>query len=93
MIEEVETLRLSDLVQRCRERAAQPPVKRSRRTIVRHAQQVIDGAERCSGGVYWTPERIAAYHPDDFEALCERIGAAGVQGMSLRGELCFHCEP
>lgn len=81
------------LVQQLRDRTAQQPAKRHRTTIYRTAQKLVQGAEGCSGGVYWTPEQIASWHPDDFHALSERVGAAGVRGMDIRGELCFSCDP
>ena len=59
------------------------------RTVQRLARQ----AEGCSAGVYWTQAQVAEWHPDDFEALGARLTAAGIQAMTIRGELCFHVEP
>lgn len=69
------------------------PARRHRTTIYRTAQRLVQQAEGCSGGVYWTQEQIDKWHPDDLTALVQRTGKADVQTMMLRGELCFHCEP
>ncbi|MCK2122057.1 hypothetical protein [Pseudomonas sp. PNPG3] len=68
------------------------PARRHRTTIYRAAQRLIAQAEGSSGGIWWTPEQIAAWHPQDFEALCDRVGAAGVQGLDAFGELNFGVE-
>jgi hypothetical protein len=86
-------LSLNSLVQLHRDLAPKPPARRHRTTVYRTAKRLIAQTEYSSAGIYWTPEQIAAWHPDDFHQLCERVGAAGVQGMDIRGELCFHCEP
>ena len=88
-----DTPSLNTLVQRCRDRAEQPPARRHRTTVYRTAKRLIAQAEYSSAGIYWTPEEIAGWHPEDFDKLCERVASAGVQGMTLRGELCFHVEP
>lgn len=92
MSHDSEVLSYTQLVQRLRERAPALPTPRHRTTIYRTARRLIAQAEGSSAGVYWTPEQIAAWHPDDFHALCERVGAAGVQGMDIRGELNFSCD-
>ncbi|BAW27529.1 hypothetical protein [Pseudomonas putida] len=69
------------------------PAKRHRTTIYRAAKRLVAAAEGSSAGVYWTPEQIAAWHPEDFDQLCERVVAAGVMGMDIRGELNFSCDP
>lgn len=68
------------------------PARRHRTTIYRAARRLIAQVEGSSGGIWWTPEQIAAWHPQDFDALCERVGAAGVQGMDAFGELNFGVE-
>lgn len=87
-----EALSYQQLVQRHRERAPALPARRHRTTIYRAARRLVAQAEGSSAGVYWTPAQIASWHPDDFHALCERVGAAGVQGMDIRGELNFSCD-
>jgi hypothetical protein len=72
---------------------APAPKRRHRTTIYRTAQRLARQAEGCSAGVYWTQAQVAAWHPDDFEALGARLTAAGIQAMTIRGELCFHVEP
>ncbi|MNM49759.1 hypothetical protein D3C81_607700 [compost metagenome] len=66
--------------------------RRHRTTICRTAQRLTRQAEGCSAGIYWTREQVAAWHPDDFDALGARLSAAGVQALEIRGELCFHVE-
>ncbi|WP_249352775.1 hypothetical protein [Pseudomonas asiatica] len=65
------------------------PVRRHRTTVYCAAQRLIAQAEGSSAGIYWTAEQVAAWHPQDFDALCERVGVAGVQGMEILGELNF----
>lgn len=63
--------------------------RRHRTTIYRTAQRLTRQAEACSAGIYWTAAQVAAWHPDDFAALGERLAAAGIGAMRIRGELCF----
>ncbi|HFK2002882.1 TPA: hypothetical protein ACGW3W_002177 [Pseudomonas aeruginosa] len=63
--------------------------RRHRTTIYRTAQRLTRQAEGCSAGIYWTPEQVAAWHPDDFAVLGVRLAATGIGAMRIRGELCF----
>lgn len=85
-------LSVNGLAQQCRDRAAQP-VRRHRTTIYRTAQRLTVPAEGSSAGVYWSAEQIAAWHPDDFDALGERLSLAGVSAMTICGELCSAAIP
>lgn len=85
-------LSVSELAQQCRARAVRPPARRHRTTIYRTAKRLTAQAEGCSAGVYWTAEQIAAWHPDDFDALGECLALTGVSAMAIRGELCFSCD-
>jgi hypothetical protein len=91
MSHESQYLPFAQLVQFRRDVSPEPP-RRHRTTVYRVAQRLIARVEGSSAGIYWTPEQVAAWHPDDFEALCTRLGAAGVQGMDIMGELNFSCD-
>lgn len=84
-------LPFEQLLQACRDISPEP-ARRHRTTVYRAAQRLIARVEGSSAGIYWTPEQVAAWHPQDFDALCVRLGAAGVQGMDIMGELNFSCD-
>lgn len=86
-------LGVTGFAQQCRDRAPQPPVRRHRTTIARTAQRLAGQAEASSGGVYWTADQLATWHPDDLDALGDRLAGTGVSAMVIRDELCFGCEP
>ena len=71
----------------------QLPDRKHRSTIYRTAKRLVQRAEGCSGGVYWTQGEIDKWHPDDLADLVRRVSAQDVQSMMIRGELCWHCEP
>lgn len=68
------------------------PARRHRTTVYRAAKRLIAQVEGSSAGIWWTPEQIAAWHPQDFDALCDRVSAAGVHGLDIHGELVFGCD-
>lgn len=76
------------------------PKRKHRTTIYRAAQRLSRQAEGCSAGVYWTAEQVAAWHPQDLDALAERVGREGVGAMTVRadmrdilGAICWSCDP
>lgn len=93
MMQDSQPLSVNGFAQQCRDRAAQPPVRRHRTTIARTAQRLTAQAEGSSGGVYWAADQLATWHPEDLDALGERLTDTGVSAMVIHGELCFHCEP
>lgn len=93
MTHDSQPLSVNALAQQCRDRAAQPPIRRHRTTIARTAKRLAVQAEASSGGVYWSADKLASWHPDDFYALGERLEGTGVSAMAIHGELCFGCEP
>ncbi|MCU9528066.1 hypothetical protein [Pseudomonas mosselii] len=92
MAHDSQPLSVNGLAEQCRARASRPPVRRHRTTIYRTAKRLTAQAEGSSAGVYWTAEQIADWHPDDFEAIGERLSLTGVSAMAIRGELCFSCD-